>query len=69
MVSDLVRSRAARDLAERALVRLVHSYGSVPELVLLGGLFRISSVAAPRGATLALRTWTYGLIWRFKAGR
>jgi len=37
-VSDPVRSRAARELAERALVRLVSEYGSVPEFVLLGGL-------------------------------
>lgn len=32
------RSRAARQLAERALVRLVREYGDVPEFVLLGGL-------------------------------
>lgn len=37
-MSDPVRSRAARELAERALVRLVGEYGSVPEFVLLGGL-------------------------------
>jgi hypothetical protein len=35
---ELPRSRDARRLAERALVRLVHAYGSVPEFVLLGGL-------------------------------
>lgn len=33
-----VRSRSARDLAERALVRLVLAYGDTPEFVLLGGL-------------------------------
>ena len=38
MVSDQERSRAARQLAERALVRLVREYGEVPEFVLLGGL-------------------------------
>ncbi len=32
------RSRPARDLAERALIRLVRAYGEVPEIVLLGGL-------------------------------
>lgn len=32
------RSREARDLAERALIRLVQEYGAVPEFVLLGGL-------------------------------
>jgi hypothetical protein len=38
VVSDQERSRAARLLAERALVRLVREYGDVPEFVLLGGL-------------------------------
>lgn len=38
MVSDPVRSRQARQLAERALVRLVVAYGEIPEFVLLGGL-------------------------------
>jgi len=37
-VSDPPRSRQARELAERALVRLVLAYGDVPEFVLLGGL-------------------------------
>ncbi len=37
-MSDPIRSREARDLAERALVRLVHAYGGTPEFVLLGGL-------------------------------
>ena len=37
-MSDPVRSRRARELAERALVRLIHAYGDVPEFVLLGGL-------------------------------
>jgi len=32
------RSRAARIAAERALVRVVHHYGSQPEFVVLGGL-------------------------------
>ncbi|MGH2833022.1 MAG: hypothetical protein ACRDK2_09615 [Solirubrobacteraceae bacterium] len=32
------RSRAARDAAERALVRVVHHYGDTPEFVLIGGL-------------------------------
>lgn len=33
-----VRSRQSRELAEAALIRLVHAYGDVPEFVLLGGL-------------------------------
>jgi hypothetical protein len=37
-VSDQIRSREARELAERALVRLVYAYGEVPDFVLLGGL-------------------------------
>lgn len=37
-MSDPERSRTARRLAERALVRLVREYGKVPEFVLLGGL-------------------------------
>ena len=37
-MSDLERSRAARRAAERALVRIVHHYGTRPEFVLLGGL-------------------------------
>ena len=32
------RSRAAREAAERALVRIVHHYGARPEFVVLGGL-------------------------------
>lgn len=37
-MSDVVRSRRARDLAEQALVRLVRAYGDIPKFVLLGGL-------------------------------
>jgi hypothetical protein len=37
-MSDPVRSRRARNLAERTLVRLVHAYGDIPDFVLLGGL-------------------------------
>lgn len=37
-MSDPIRSRRARELAERALVRLLREYGDVPEFVLLGGL-------------------------------
>lgn len=37
-MSEPMRSRQARDLAEAALVRLVQTYGDVPEFVLLGGL-------------------------------
>ena len=33
-----LRSRAAREAAERALVRIVHHYGERPEFVVLGGL-------------------------------
>lgn len=38
MVGEAPRSRAAREAAERALVRIVHHYGSRPEFVVLGGL-------------------------------
>jgi len=37
-MSEPIRSRQARDLAEAALVRLARAYGEVPEFVLLGGL-------------------------------
>src|SRR5580692_992132 len=37
-MSDPIRSRLARDLAEGSLVRLVLAYGDTPEFVLLGGL-------------------------------
>lgn len=37
-MSDPIRSRLARDLAERALIQLVLAYGDIPEFVLLGGL-------------------------------
>ena len=35
---SLPRSRAAREAAERALVRIIHHYGARPEFVVLGGL-------------------------------
>jgi hypothetical protein len=35
---EVPRSRAARQAAERALIRVVHHYGSRPEFVVLGGL-------------------------------
>jgi hypothetical protein len=38
MPDEPPRSRAARHAAERALVRVVHHYGSRPEFVVLGGL-------------------------------
>lgn len=38
MAEEPSRSRAARRLAEQALVRVVHHYGATPEFVLLGGL-------------------------------
>lgn len=38
MGDDSPRSREARAAAERALVRVVHHYGSRPEFVVLGGL-------------------------------
>lgn len=37
-MSEPMRSRQARELAQAALVRLVRAYGGVPEFVLLGGL-------------------------------
>ena len=40
MPEEQPRSRAARAAAERALVRVVHHYGSTPEFVLIGGLAR-----------------------------
>lgn len=38
MDDEAPRSRAAREAAERALVRVVHHYGTRPEFVVLGGL-------------------------------
>jgi len=38
MQDEIPRSRAARVVAETALVRVVHHYGSRPEFVLMGGL-------------------------------
>ena len=38
MPNESLRSRAAREAAERALVRVVHHYGARPEFVVLGGL-------------------------------
>lgn len=38
MPNEAPRSRAAREAAERALVRVIHEYGSRPQFVLLGGL-------------------------------
>lgn len=38
MPHESPRSRAAREAAERALVRVIHHYGGRPEFVLLGGL-------------------------------
>ncbi len=38
MPNEAARSRATRAAAERALVRVVHHYGSRPEFVVLGGL-------------------------------
>ena len=37
-MNDPARSRAARQSAENALVRVVHEYGDTPEFVVLGGL-------------------------------
>lgn len=37
-MNDVIRSRAAREAAESALVRLIHHYGRRPEFVVLGGL-------------------------------
>lgn len=38
MTDEIPRSRQARVVAEQALVRVVHHYGSKPEFVVLGGL-------------------------------
>ena len=38
MPAEPLRSRAAREAAERALVRVIHHYGARPEFVVLGGL-------------------------------
>ena len=38
MPDESLLSRAAREAAERALVRVVHHYGARPEFVVLGGL-------------------------------
>lgn len=37
-MAEAERSRAARAASERALVRVVHHYGGLPEFVVLGGL-------------------------------
>ena len=37
-MSEVPRSRIARVAAETALVRVVHHYGALPEIVVLGGL-------------------------------
>ena len=38
MADDRPRTRSARAVAERALIRVVHHYGARPEFVLIGGL-------------------------------
>jgi ElaB/YqjD/DUF883 family membrane-anchored ribosome-binding protein len=38
VADEPVRSRAARQAAEQALIRVVHHYGARPEFVVLGGL-------------------------------
>jgi hypothetical protein len=38
VADEPIRSRAARQAAERALIRVVHHYGARPEFVVLGGL-------------------------------
>jgi len=38
MIDESPRSRAARESAERALVRVVHHYGQRPEFIVIGGL-------------------------------
>jgi len=38
VANEIERSRAARAVAEAALLRVVHHYGGVPEFVVLGGL-------------------------------
>ena len=38
MTDESPRSRIARLAAERALVRVVHHYGKLPEFVVIGGL-------------------------------
>lgn len=38
MANEIERTRAARNAAEAALVRVVHHYGETPEFVVLGGL-------------------------------
>lgn len=48
------RSRQARRLAESALVRIVHSYGMTPQVVLLGGL--MPDFLCSRAGTLHIGT-------------
>ena len=38
MIDENTRSRAAREAAESALVRVVHQYGRRPEFIVIGGL-------------------------------
>lgn len=59
MAEEPPRSRAARDAAESALVRVVHHYGGTPEFVLLGGLVpEILCAASAVCSTLERQTWT-----------
>lgn len=41
MVDEVERSRSARATAEAALVRVIHHYGGLPEIVVLGGLVMV----------------------------
>lgn len=53
-MSEPLRSRDARRLAETALVRIVDAYGTVPEFVLLGGL--VPDLLCSRSSTLHVGT-------------
>jgi hypothetical protein len=68
-VSDPARSREARGLAERALVRLVKEYGAVPEFVLLGGLVPELLCSRASHSHVGTTDVTSKSTWRFKAAR
>lgn len=48
MIDENPRSRAAREAAERALVRVVYHYGQRPEFIVIGGLVPELLCAAAR---------------------
>ncbi len=54
-----LRSRVARESAERALVRIVHQYGERPGFVVIGGWFRSCFVLEVHSITQGQPMWMY----------